>query len=46
VKDGKNYALLFLHLSSGTDPRGMGLRDDRLDGANNRPLRPAPRASS
>ncbi len=33
VKDGKNYALLFLHLSSGTDPRGMGLRDDMLERA-------------
>jgi endonuclease/exonuclease/phosphatase family metal-dependent hydrolase len=30
TKDGKHYALLFLHLSSGTDPRGMGLRDDML----------------
>lgn len=29
-KGGQNYALLFLHLSSGTDPRGMGLRDDML----------------
>jgi Endonuclease/Exonuclease/phosphatase family len=26
--NGTHYALLFLHLSSGTDPRGMGLRDD------------------
>jgi exonuclease III len=25
---GEHYALLFLHLASGTDPRGMGLRDD------------------
>lgn len=33
VKNGKNYALLFLHLSSGTDPRGMGLRDDMLERA-------------
>ena len=33
VKDGTNYALLFLHLSSGTDPRGMGLRDDMLERA-------------
>jgi len=32
-KGGKNYALLFLHLSSGTDPRGMGLRDDMLERA-------------
>lgn len=29
-KDGVNYALLFLHLASGNDPRGMGLRDDML----------------
>lgn len=27
---GRNYALLFLHLASGADPRGMGLRDDML----------------
>jgi len=33
VKDGKSYPLLFLHLSSGTDPRGMGLRDDMLERA-------------
>ncbi|HYJ16754.1 MAG TPA: endonuclease/exonuclease/phosphatase family protein [Candidatus Limnocylindria bacterium] len=33
VTNGKNYALLFLHLSSGTDPRGMGLRDDMLERA-------------
>lgn len=33
AKYGKNYALLFLHLSSGTDPRGMGLRDDMLERA-------------
>jgi len=33
TKDGKNYAMLFLHLSSGTDPRGMGLRDDMLERA-------------
>ena len=32
-RDGRNYALLFLHLSSGTDPRGMGLRDDMLERA-------------
>lgn len=25
---GTQYALLFLHLASGNDPRGMGLRDD------------------
>jgi endonuclease/exonuclease/phosphatase family metal-dependent hydrolase len=29
-KDGVNYALLFLHLASGNDPRGMGLRDEML----------------
>ncbi len=29
-KDGVNYSLLFLHLASGNDPRGMGLRDDML----------------
>ena len=28
--DGVNYSLLFLHLASGTNPRGMGLRDDML----------------
>lgn len=33
VKNGNNYTLLFLHLSSGTDPRGMGLRDDMLERA-------------
>ena len=33
TKNGKNYALLFLHLASGTDPRGMGLRDDMLERA-------------
>jgi exonuclease III len=27
------YMLLFLHLSSGTNPRGMGLRDDMLERA-------------
>lgn len=32
-KNGKNYGLLFLHLSSGDDPRGMGLRDDMLERA-------------
>ena len=32
-KDGTSYALLFLHLASGTDPRGMGLRDDMLERA-------------
>lgn len=29
----KNYALLFLHLASGTHPRGMGLRDHMLERA-------------
>ena len=33
VRDGVNYGLLFLHLSSGNDPRGMGLRDDMLERA-------------
>lgn len=28
--NGLNYCLLFLHLTSGTNPRGMGLRDDML----------------
>jgi endonuclease/exonuclease/phosphatase family metal-dependent hydrolase len=32
-KDDDYYALLFLHLASGSDPRGMGLRDDMLDRA-------------
>jgi hypothetical protein len=32
-KGGKNYALLFLHLASGTHPRGMGLRDDIIERA-------------
>ncbi|NOT31002.1 MAG: endonuclease/exonuclease/phosphatase family protein [Planctomycetes bacterium] len=27
---GKNYTVLFLHVASGNDPRGMGLRDDML----------------
>lgn len=27
---GENYPLLFLHTKSGTDPRGLGLRDDML----------------
>lgn len=27
---GVDYTLLFLHTKSGTDPRGMGLRDDML----------------
>jgi len=29
----ENYPLLFLHTKSGTDPRGLGLRDDMLDRA-------------
>jgi exonuclease III len=33
VKNNKNYALLFLHLASGTNPRGMGLRDEMLERA-------------
>jgi hypothetical protein len=33
ARDGKNYSLLFLHLASGADPRGMGLRDDMLERA-------------
>lgn len=33
TKDGRNYGLLFLHLASGSDPRGMGLRDDMLERA-------------
>jgi exonuclease III len=34
VKVGsENYTLLFLHTKSGTDPRGLGLRDDMLDRA-------------
>lgn len=28
--DGVSYPLLFLHTKSGTDPRGLGLRDDML----------------
>ena len=28
--DGKVYSLLFLHLASSSEPRGMGLRDDML----------------
>jgi len=30
---GAYYSLLFLHLASGYDPRGMGLRDDMLERA-------------
>lgn len=33
VKNGHSCALLFLHLASGSDPRGMGLRDDMLERA-------------
>jgi endonuclease/exonuclease/phosphatase family metal-dependent hydrolase len=32
-KNDVNYSLLFLHLASGNDPRGMGLRDDMLQRA-------------
>ncbi len=31
--DNVNYSLLFLHLASSTEPRGMGLRDDMLSRA-------------
>ena len=31
--DGVNYSMLFLHLASSTEPRGMGLRDDMLSRA-------------
>ncbi len=30
---GETYAVLFLHVASGTNPRGMGLRDDMIDRA-------------
>jgi endonuclease/exonuclease/phosphatase family metal-dependent hydrolase len=33
TKGPRIYSLLFLHLASGTDPRGMGLRDDMLERA-------------
>lgn len=33
TKNGKNYSMLFLHLASGDNPRGMGLRDDMLERA-------------
>lgn len=33
TKANKNYAILFLHVASGTNPRGMGLRDDMLERA-------------
>lgn len=29
-KDGLNTSILFLHVASGSDPRGMGLRDDMI----------------
>ncbi len=32
-KNDRNYVLLFLHLASGIDPRGMGLRDDMIERA-------------
>ena len=31
--DGINYSVLFLHVASGNDPRGMGLRDDMVERA-------------
>jgi len=31
--DGVNYSLLFLHLASSNEPRGLGLRDDMLSRA-------------
>ncbi len=30
---GENYSMLFLHTKSGSDPRGLGLRDDMLSRA-------------
>jgi len=30
---GEEYAILFLHVASGTNPRGMGLRDDMIERA-------------
>ena len=30
---GKHYPILFLHTKSGSDPRGLGLRDDMLERA-------------
>lgn len=33
TKDGKNTSILFLHVASGSDPRGMGLRDDMIQRA-------------
>lgn len=32
-KGDTNYSILFLHLASGTNPRGMGLRDDMVERA-------------
>jgi hypothetical protein len=37
--DGVNYTLLFLHTKSGTDPRGLGLRDDMLERRSTSPPR-------
>lgn len=31
--DGTNYSILFLHVASGANPRGMGLRDDMVQRA-------------
>lgn len=31
--DDKNYSVLFLHVASGANPRGMGLRDDMVQRA-------------
>ena len=33
TKNGKNYMLLFVHIASGINPRGMGLRDDMIERA-------------
>jgi hypothetical protein len=33
TKGGETYCMLFLHFASGSDPRGMGLRDDMLERA-------------
>lgn len=30
---GENYSILFLHVASGVNPRGMGLRDDMIERA-------------
>jgi hypothetical protein len=37
--DGVNYTLLFQHTKSGTDPRGLGLRDDMLERRSTSPPR-------